>query len=144
MSLEPGPDATTLERFPLEQAMSDVPSDASESMGDLEGAAGILRHLGTVIPLLKFLTTEVEAHFPEIVGHIILFNAPRIVSSIFPMIKAFMDPITAAKVEIYSGVPTERLLAILPSSAIPTEYGGTSTAPYPLTRILSAEHVEYN
>tara|TARA_B100000780_G_C20908155_1_gene361533 strand:+ start:326 stop:508 length:183 start_codon:yes stop_codon:yes gene_type:complete len=48
----------------------------------------------------------VEAHFPEIVDHVVLFNAPRIFASIFPLVKAFMDPITAAKTEVHAGVPT--------------------------------------
>ena len=40
------------------------------------------------------LTKQVEAHFPEIVDHVVLFNAPRVFASIFPLVKAFMDPIT--------------------------------------------------
>ena len=47
-----------------------------------------------------------------------------------------MDPITAAKVEVHASVPIEKLRALLPDSAIPAEYGGTSTAPYPQTKIL--------
>ena len=42
------------------------------------------------------------------VGNIVIFNAPRVFASIFPMVKAFMDPITAAKVEVYASVPVER------------------------------------
>jgi hypothetical protein len=33
--------------------------------GDLDGLGPIWRHLGSVIPLLKFLTKEVESHYPE-------------------------------------------------------------------------------
>ena len=46
----------------------------------------------------QFLTKEVEAHFPEIVSTIVLINVPRVFSTIFPVVKAFMDPITASKI----------------------------------------------
>ena len=105
---------------------------------DFEGGSGIVWHLGSVIPLLKMLTKQVEARFPEIVGNIVIFNAPRIFASLFPMVKAFMDPITAAKVEVHASVPIERLLALMGPEAIPVEYGGTNTAPYPQTRIHGA------
>ena len=49
-----------------------------------------------------------------------------------------MDPITAAKVEVYAGVPSERLLEIMPAATLPAEYGGASTAYFPQTRILGA------
>lgn len=103
---------------------------------DFAGGSGIVWHMGSIIPLLKLLTKEVEMHFPEIVGNIVIFNAPRIFASLFPMVKTFMDPITAAKVEVYASVPTERLMALMDASAIPAEYGGTNTAPFPQTRIF--------
>ena len=69
-------------------------------------------------------------------GNIVIFNAPRIFASVFPMVKAFMDPITAAKIEVYASVPTERLQVLMDAGAIPSEYGGTNTAPYPQTRVF--------
>ena len=43
---------------------------------------------------------------------------------------AFLDPVTASKIEIYSHVPTERLLELLPAESLPTEYGGKCTEEY--------------
>lgn len=128
---------TTFEQMRTAGRLAKRPITTYQYCADFAGGAGIVWHMGSVIPLLKLLTKEVEAHFPEIVGNIIIFNAPRIFATLFPMVKAFMDPITAAKVEVYSNVPTERLLALMPASAIPVEYGGASTAPFPLTRILA-------
>ena len=51
------------------------------------------------------------------------------------MVKVFMDPITAAKIEVYSGVPTARFLALMGAKTVPKEYGGESTAAYPQTMI---------
>ena len=108
---------------------------------DFAGGGGIMWHLGSTVQLLKLLTKEVEANFPEMVGNILIFNAPRIFATLFPMVKAFMDPITAAKVEVYSGVPTERLLALMPPEALPQEFGGRSTAPFPQTRVFDKRAV---
>jgi hypothetical protein len=69
------------------------------------------------------------------VGNIVLFNAPRIFAGLYSMVKVFMDPITAAKVEVYSGVPTARFLALMGAKTVPKEYGGESTAAYPQTAI---------
>jgi hypothetical protein len=48
-----------------------------------------------------------------------------------------MDPITAAKTETHAGVPTERLLELMPSETLPEDYGG-SAAPLPKTKRWSA------
>jgi len=128
---------TTFQQMRAAAVASGEPITTYLFCADMSGLGGIVWYMGSVIPLLKLLTKEVEAHFPEMVGNIVLFNVPRIFSSLFPMVKAFMDPITAAKIEVHAGVPTERLLSLMPTSALPTEYGGTSTAAYPQTRILS-------
>jgi hypothetical protein len=79
----------------------------------------------SVVKLVQFLTKSVEEYYPEMVGHILLINAPRIVSIIFNRcFKHFLDPVTASKVEIHSGC--ERLLELADPSVIPVEFGGTS------------------
>ena len=53
------------------------------------------------VPLLQALTEQIECHYPEIAGAIVLVNAPSALVSIFTrVVKPFMDPITAAKVEM--------------------------------------------
>ena len=52
-----------------------------------------------------------------------------------------MSQITAAKVEVYAGVPSERLLALMPPEALPIEYGGTNNAPFPATRVFDKRAV---
>jgi hypothetical protein len=49
------------------------------------------------------------------------------------MVKVFMDPITAAKIEVHAGVPTARFLQLMPASSLPAEYGGTCELAYPKT-----------
>ena len=45
---------------------------------------------------------------------------------------------TATKIEIHSGVPSERLLELLPTTTLPREYGGTNETAYPATLISGA------
>ncbi len=93
------------------------------------------------IPLLQTLTEEVECNYPEIAGAIVLFNCPSMLTSLFnKVVKPFMDPITAAKVEMHSGVPLERLRELLGSDDnIPVCYGGRNTTAFPETLIWEGD-----
>ena len=62
------------------------------------------------------------------VGHILLFNVPRVFYTILKIGRTFMDPITAAKIEAHPSVPIDRLLALMPKATIPVEYGGECPA----------------
>lgn len=84
-----------------------------------------------VVPLLKKLVKEVECHYPEIVDHITLFNVPRIASAVYAVVKRFIDPVTASKIDLHAGVPHSRLRKLLPEDVIPKEYGGTNEVEYP-------------
>ena len=107
-------------------------------IGDLAGMGAIWRHMRNVVPLLKQLTKEVESNYPEIAGPIVLFNAPRIFAGAYRLVRPFLDPITADKIEVHAGVPLDRLLELMPPEAIPAEYGGCSEAEYPLTEYATA------
>merc|ERR1712232_1107848 len=102
--------------------------------GDCHGtiAAILNRSIWKVIPLLKKLKT-IEEYYPEIVSRIILFRVPRIATLFYQTVRGFLDPVTAAKITLRSGVPTDEFLKIMPSKAIPQEYGGTSPVAFPKT-----------
>ena len=102
-------------------------------VADAEGiSSGIMnRAVWRVIPLLKALVKAVEEHYPEIADKIVLFNVPRIASVFYRAVRTFLDPVTAEKIEIHSGVPMDVLEMIMPKSVIPREYGGTNDIHYP-------------
>eukprot|EP00578_Thalassiosira_sp_NH16_P018690 CAMPEP_0181083346 /NCGR_PEP_ID=MMETSP1071-20121207/4108_1 /TAXON_ID=35127 /ORGANISM="Thalassiosira sp., Strain NH16" /LENGTH=332 /DNA_ID=CAMNT_0023164997 /DNA_START=8 /DNA_END=1005 /DNA_ORIENTATION=+ len=59
------------------------------------------------------------------VDHIVLFNVPRVASAAYHMVRAFLDPVTAAKIELFAGVPYDRpVQGIDDDDVIPVEYGG--------------------
>ena len=95
------------------------------------------RALFGCVPLLSKLTKAAELQYPEIAGPIILFNAPRVLVSVYNMVKAtVLDPVTAAKIEIHAGVPTKRLLELVPRESLPCVYGGDNAVDLPPTTML--------
>eukprot|EP00546_Thalassionema_frauenfeldii_P010372 CAMPEP_0178911004 /NCGR_PEP_ID=MMETSP0786-20121207/9428_1 /TAXON_ID=186022 /ORGANISM="Thalassionema frauenfeldii, Strain CCMP 1798" /LENGTH=331 /DNA_ID=CAMNT_0020583351 /DNA_START=127 /DNA_END=1122 /DNA_ORIENTATION=- len=86
-----------------------------------------------VIPLLKTLAKSVEEFYPEIAARIILFRVPRVGAWFYRAVRAFLDPVTASKIHLHSGVPTDEFLKWMPREAIPSEYGGSCHLPYPPT-----------
>ena len=102
-------------------------------VADAKGiTSGIMnRAVWRVIPLLKALVKAVEEHYPEIADKIVLFNVPRIASVFYRAVRTFLDPVTAEKIEIHSGVPMDVLEKIMPKSIIPREYGGTNDVHHP-------------
>jgi len=66
------------------------------------------------------------------VDQIILANAPGIFSSIWAMVKGFLDPVTRSKVQVFSSGKTDKerlgkaLRAMIDPSKLPKEYGGDS------------------
>jgi hypothetical protein len=90
-------------------------------------AAIVNRSIWKVIPLLKAYKA-VEEYYPEIASTIILFNVPKIA------VRSFLDPVTAAKISLYSTANYEEgFSSLMPLNAIPEEYGGTSKVLYPKT-----------
>jgi hypothetical protein len=78
---------------------------------------------------IQYLDSITEPNFPEIAGApITIMNVPSIVAGggVWRLVKAFLDPVTAAKVQITSTVPTEALLQRIPSQVLLEEYGGSN------------------
>ena len=91
------------------------------------------RKIFKVIPLLERLVKKVESHYPEIVDHITLFNVPTIASAAYKVVRGFLDPVTADKIELFSGVPLKRFKELMGEDVIPQIYGGKNEIDYPQT-----------
>jgi hypothetical protein len=114
---------------------SGVVVDRITYFADLQGVYGsiINGRIWKVVPLLKALARTVECHYPELVDHITLFNVPRAASAVYAVIRGFLDPVTAGKIELHPGVPHGRFAELLPEDVIPVEYGGRNDVDYPQT-----------
>jgi len=102
---------------------------------DFQGVVSSIfnRKIFKVIPMLKALVKTIECHYPEGVDHITLFNVPRVASAAYNIVKGFLDPVTAEKIELFAGVPYDRFKELMSDDVIPLEYGGKNDIDYPQT-----------
>ncbi|KAL9178803.1 hypothetical protein ACHAXT_003934 [Thalassiosira profunda] len=102
---------------------------------DFQGVVSSIvnRKIWKVIQMLKALAKTIECHYPELVDHIVLFNVPRVASAAYNYFKGFLDPVTAAKIELFPGVPYDRFKELMGEEVIPVEYGGKNEVEYPQT-----------
>jgi len=80
-----------------------------------------------VIDVVKQQSAVDAKCFPETLERYIIINAPITFSALWRVIKAFLDPQIASKVEIYSSrkeVWQKRLLEFIDPDQLPHEYGG--------------------
>lgn len=71
---------------------------------------------------IKFLATMFEAHYPESLGCIIVHNAPWIFSTVWNVIKNWLDPVVLSKIHFTKGY--DDLRHIIDPEHIPTYLGG--------------------
>ena len=98
------------------------PIGESVTILDLKGATlyGAYKNLS----YFKTLDKELKNHYPELAGPIVIVNASYIATSFYNnIVKKFIAEETAAKVEMFTGVPTERLLRLADPDQLPVEYG---------------------
>ena len=58
-------------------------------------------------------------------------NVPTIVSGVWRVCRAFLDPTVAAKIQIHSNLPKEHLLERMPETVLFQEFGGLNQARLP-------------
>lgn len=71
---------------------------------------------------VKFMIKCFEANYPESLGSVIVYKAPWIFSSIWRIIKGWLDPVVASKVHFSSNI--SELTEYIPKSQIMKELGG--------------------
>lgn len=83
------------------------------------GGIGVDSFKPSHISVLKQMTDENAQNFPEFVGKIIVFNLPWIFPKAWKVAKMVLDPITVAKIEIYSTIPKEKLRLLFDTELLP-------------------------
>lgn len=76
---------------------------------------------------VKFLISMFEAHYPESLGIVIVHNAPWIFSTVWNVIKKWLDPVVASKIHFTKGY--EELTQWIDEDQIPEYLGGKDTKP---------------
>lgn len=92
---------------------------------DLKGVG--ISKVSSVYGYVKQASAISQNYYPERLGKLYLINAPWGFSSVFSVVKGFLDPVTVQKIHVLgSGYQTE-LLGQVPKENLPKLFGGTCT-----------------
>ncbi|KAK1783311.1 CRAL-TRIO domain-containing protein [Copromyces sp. CBS 386.78] len=90
---------------------------------DLKGVG--LTKAPQVFGYVKQASTLSQNYYPERLGKLYLINAPWGFSTVWNVIKAWLDPVTVTKIHVLGGGYSKELLAQVPAENLPKEFGGT-------------------
>lgn len=81
------------------------------------------------LAIIKEQSSIDSVAFPETMNKMIILNAPSFFSATWRLIKGWIDPRTAAKVEVISSKTEgeKRLLELVEAEHLPSDYGGKGT-----------------
>lgn len=83
--------------------------------------------MGETKAYLNKVTAISQNYYPETMGKMFIINAPLIFTTVWALVKGWLDARTVSKIEILGG-PAEyepRLLAEIGAASVPQQYGGT-------------------
>ena len=89
---------------------------------DLKGV-GISR-VSSVYGYVKQASAISQNYYPERLGKLYLINAPWGFSSVFSVIKGFLDPVTVGKIHVLGTGYHNELLSQVPKESLPKQFGG--------------------
>lgn len=91
---------------------------------------------------IKFLAEVFEAHYPECLGKILIFNAPWIFSTVWNVIKNWLDPVVASKIHFTKDF--KELSKFIDLKHIPDYMGGEDTyaGEYPIPTEKDARYMK--
>jgi hypothetical protein len=89
---------------------------------DLKGV-GITK-VSSVYGYVKQASSISQDHYPERLGKLYLINAPWGFSSVFSVVKAWLDPVTVGKIHVLGSGYEKELLAQVPKENLPVLFGG--------------------
>lgn len=74
---------------------------------------------------LKALTDLDKVYYPELLGKMLIINAPTVFSAIWAIVSPFLDPRTRDKITVCGSNYFDQLVELMGSSErVPVEYGG--------------------
>lgn len=92
------------------------------SIMDLKGVG--LSKVSSVYGYVKQASAISQNYYPERLGKLYLINAPWGFSSVFSVVKGFLDPVTVQKIHVLGSGYQSELLAQVPKENLPKLFGG--------------------
>ena len=93
------------------------------SIMDLKGVG--LSKVSSVYAYVKEASAISQNYYPERLGRLYLVNAPWGFSSVFSIVKGFLDPVTVKKIHVLGTSYQSELLQQVPKENLPPILGGT-------------------
>ncbi|KAA8646094.1 hypothetical protein EYZ11_003743 [Aspergillus tanneri] len=93
------------------------------SIMDLKGVG--ITSVPSVYGYVRQASIISQNYYPERLGKLYLINAPWGFSSVFSVVKGFLDPVTVDKIHVLGTGYKKELLDQVPAENLPVEFGGT-------------------
>ncbi|EAL92590.1 cytosolic factor, phosphatidylinositol/phosphatidylcholine transfer protein [Aspergillus fumigatus] len=93
------------------------------SIMDLKGVG--ITSVPSVYGYVRQASAISQNYYPERLGKLYLINAPWGFSSVFNVVKGFLDPVTVQKIHVLGSNYKKELLEQIPAENLPVEFGGT-------------------
>ena len=104
--------------------------NCNTSILDLEGFS-LGSFMGETKAYLNQVSEINQNYYPETMGKMLIINAPGLFTTVWSVVKGWLDPRTVGKIEILGG-PSQyqpRLFDVLGKDNTPKEYGGNYESP---------------
>ncbi|KAK4143014.1 CRAL-TRIO domain-containing protein [Dichotomopilus funicola] len=88
-----------------------------------------LTKIPQVYSYVKQASVLSQNYYPERLGHLYLINTPWGFSSVWSVIKGWLDPVTVKKIHILNSSYQKELLAQVPAENLPKQFSGTCECP---------------
>lgn len=97
--------------------------ETSCTVMDLKGVG--LGNAASVFGYIRQASAISQNYYPERLGKMYLINAPWGFSSVFSIVKGFLDPVTVKKIFVLGAGYQSALLEQIPKENLPVHFGGT-------------------
>lgn len=115
------------ERLPACSRAVGHPVETSCTILDLKGVG--LKQFWDVKNSVQEASKIGQDRYPECMGKFYIINAPWGFSTVWSLVKGWLDPVTVAKINILSGSYQKDLLAQIPEENLPHDLGGKCRCP---------------
>jgi hypothetical protein len=82
-----------------------------------------------------------QDNYPEMMRRMYLVNTPGLFTTLFAMLKPFIDPVTLSKIEVLGSDFSDSFQRLMNMDQVSPCLGGTSETPMPLAGIFQSEYV---
>ena len=89
---------------------------------DLKGVG--ISNATSVFGYIRQASAISQNYYPERLGKLYIINAPWGFSTVFSVVKGFLDPVTVKKIHVLGSGYESELLAQIPAENLPTQFGG--------------------